>query len=78
MVEKIFVLKPVKDSKCRFLSFASEKFYVMDLGLDRVYIIDPSGKIDVVGKTGVADDCFNDPAGTVVDDYGNFIIADSR
>ena len=37
-----------------------------------------SGKIDVVGKTGVADDCFNDPAGTVVDDYGNFIIADSR
>ena len=78
LVEKIFVLKPVKDSKCRFLSFASEKFYVTDLGLDRVYIIDPSGKIDVVGKTGVADDCFNDPAGTVVDDYGNFIIADSR
>ena len=30
----------MKDSKCRFLSFANERFYVTDLGLNRVYVID--------------------------------------
>ena len=31
-----------------------------------------------VGKPGPRDDCFNDPAGTAVDDFGNFIVADSK
>ena len=32
----------------------------------------------VVGKEGPGNDCFNDPAGTAVDDVGNVIIADSK
>ena len=31
-----------------------------------------------MGKKGKGDDQFDDAAGTVVDDFGNFIVADSR
>ncbi|XP_023330439.1 uncharacterized protein LOC111702881 isoform X2 [Eurytemora carolleeae] len=69
----------IGNSKCRFLSSRNGRFYVTDLGLNRVYIIEEiSERMYCVGKPGPRDDCFNDPAGTAVDDFGNFIVADSK
>jgi len=65
-------------SKCRFLTFKSNKFFITDLGLNKVYVLSECGQFDVCGMSGIYDHCFNDPAAVVVDDFGNLIIADSR
>ena len=69
-------------SMCRFLTFKNKKFYITDLGLDRVYILEEAedGNYDLrcFGDTGNAKGQFNDPAGVVVDNFGNMIVADSK
>jgi len=79
-------------SKCRFLSYRAGTYYVTDLGQDKIYLINQTeavtfdadetinrtGKMTTFGRPGTSADCFNDPAGTAVDDFGNIIIADSK
>lgn len=66
-------------SKCRFINFHQGNVYIVDLGLDCVYILDTNGnQADSFGSSGTGPGKFNDPAGLVVDDVGNMIVADSR
>ena len=69
-----------RESKCRFLTFSKGKLYITDLGLDQVYILDPNNleSFRKFGSSGAGDGQFNDPAGVVVDDVGNILVADSR
>merc|ERR1712059_4769 len=73
------VIKDKKASKCRFLTFSKDKLYITDLGLDCVYTLDPrNGSAKVFGKSGTGPSCFSDPAGLVVDEVGNTVVADSK
>ena len=59
----------------RFLTYHGGKFYITDLGRDRIYILESKEKDDnpgvqVLGETGKRDGQFRDPAGLVVDDLG--------
>jgi len=67
-------------SKCRFLTYQQDKFYITDLGLDCVYILDPENinSKQVVGVSGSGPGELSDPAGLVVDIAGNIIVADSK
>lgn len=67
-------------SMCRFLTHSRGRLYVVDLGLDRVYVLDCStGElIKKFGASGKGPGCFNDPAGLGVDGQGNMVVADSR
>ena len=69
-----------RESKCRFLTFSKGKLYITDLGLDQVYILDPNNleSFRKFGSSGAGDGQFNDPAGVVVDDVGNILVADSK
>ena len=52
---------------------------ITDLGLDRIYILDPVTKgVTVFGEPGSGPGCFSDPAGLAVDSVGNMLVADSR
>eukprot|EP00092_Neocalanus_flemingeri_P020008 GFUD01021668.1.p1 GENE.GFUD01021668.1~~GFUD01021668.1.p1 ORF type:complete len:656 (+),score=243.87 GFUD01021668.1:86-2053(+) len=66
-------------SKCRFLTYELGKLYITDLGLDCVYVLDPTTiSVKVFGSTGSGPGQVSDPAGLVVDTMGNIIVADSR
>eukprot|EP00092_Neocalanus_flemingeri_P024192 GFUD01026239.1.p1 GENE.GFUD01026239.1~~GFUD01026239.1.p1 ORF type:complete len:658 (+),score=221.85 GFUD01026239.1:86-2059(+) len=66
-------------SKCRFLTYELGKLYITDLGLDCVYVLDPTTiSVKVFGSTGSGPGQVSDPAGLVVDTVGNIIVADSR
>jgi len=66
-------------SKCRFLTYQLGKLYITDLGLDCVYILDPSTvNTKVFGSSGSGPGQLSDPAGLVVDAVGNIIVADSK
>ena len=66
-------------SKCRFLHYANGRLYIVDLGLDCVYVLDPKkNTIKLFGASGRLPGQFNDPAGLAVDEKSNLIIADSR
>jgi len=77
--DRIIIPTTSQESKIRFLSYKQGLFYITDLGLDKLYIISESGEIRAeVGRTGRGLAEFDDPAGTAVDDQGNFIVADSK
>ena len=57
------------------MTYHGGKFYITDLGRDRIYILESKEKDDnpgvqVLGETGKRDGQFRDPAGLVVDDLG--------
>ena len=50
-----------------------------DLGSDKIYIVDEkNGDARAFGQTGRGAGQFSDPAGLVVDNTGNMMVADSR
>ena len=77
------IIKDRSKSKCRFLTVSKKKIYVTDLGLDLIYILEVGEGRSVVdrrvfGGHGSGSECFRDPAGVIVDQVGNMVIADSR
>jgi len=69
------------ESKCRFLTYHNGAGVVVDLGLDKIYVLENvNGKFTpwVFGDSGSGPGQFNDPAGVVCDELGNMIIADSK
>jgi len=66
-------------SKCRFLNYRHHTIYIVDLGLDNIYKLTVRGdpEASIIGRTGSGPGQLKDPAGLVVDLYGNFIVADS-
>jgi len=77
---KSLIGERVRESKCRFLTFAEGLLYVTDLGLDRVYVLDPNNpqQSRMFGSSGQRNGEFSDPAGLDVDQVGNIVVADSR
>ena len=69
-----------RQSKCRYLTFSMGQLYISDLGLDKVYILDPNNleSFKRFGASGAGDGQFNEPAGIAVDDVGNILVADYR
>ena len=69
-----------RESKCRYLTFSKGKLYISDLGLDKVYILDPNNfeSNRKFGSSGAGDGQFNEPAGVAVDDVGNILVADYK
>ena len=66
-------------SACRFLSYHNKKLYVVDLGLDCVFILNKDGtESELFGSRGNKGGEFRDPAGLVVDDIGTMMVVDSR
>lgn len=67
-------------SKCRFLAHCQGRLYVVDLGLNRVYVVD-AASLELLlefGGTGTGPGCFQDAAGLGVDGAGNVVVADSK
>jgi len=77
-IELADIIDDPEQSKCRFLNCDGNKVYVVDLGLNQIYVM-TLGRQSVrkFGKAGKAIGEFRDPAGLVVDSYGNMIIADA-
>lgn len=77
-IELVDVIENARQSKCRFLHCDGSKVYVVDLGLDQVYVL-TLGETAVrkFGKKGKGPGEFSEPAGLVTDSYGNMIIADA-
>ncbi|XP_059090552.1 tripartite motif-containing protein 2-like [Tigriopus californicus] len=66
-------------SKCRFLHCRGSKIYVVDLGLDQVYVLDSLKTwVRKFGSSGKFFGQFADPAGLVTDRKGVTMVADSR
>ena len=66
-------------SLCRFLTYKKGKFYITDLGLDKIYVVDEkTGNARAFGESGRGVGQFSDPAGLVVDNQGNMMVADSK
>ena len=66
-------------SKLRFLSYNFGKFYVTDLGRNKIYIVDEkTHEVRVLGGTCQGPDTFNQPAGVAADAFGNLLVADSK
>jgi len=82
MVKRIELDAVIRDrsgSKCRFLAYKQAKFYIADLGLDCVYVLDSvTNKTQVLGCSGAQPGQLSDPAGLGVDRAGNVIVADSK
>ena len=67
-------------SMCRFLGYCKNNLFVVDMGLHCIYsLAEEEGKqnLTAFGDRGDQVDQLKDPAGIVVDDYGNSIVADS-
>jgi hypothetical protein len=68
-------------SACRFFTYAKEKLYVVDMGLDCVYVLflkDGEEQADAFGSTGSQAGQFRDPAGLAVDGAGTMMVVDSK
>merc|ERR1712096_537339 len=66
-------------SACRFLSYHNQMLYVVDMGLDCVFILNKDGtESEMFGSRGNKGGEFRDPAGLVVDDIGTMMVVDSR
>ena len=80
--ENIDITDIIRDrgrSMCRFLTYKNGKFYITDLGSDKIYIVDEkTGDAKAFGGSGSGAGQFSDPAGLVVDHQGNMMVADSR
>ena len=93
-LELVDILEDSRRSKCRFLTWGGGRLLITDLGLDKVYMLDPATKgVTVFGSSGsgpgrwvsgpscdprVCSRRLSDPAGLVVDTRGNMLVADSR
>lgn len=77
-IELVDIIDDAKLSKCRFLQCDGRKVYVVDLGLNQIYVL-TLGKqlVRKFGKLGRNLGEFRDPAGIAVDSFGNMIIADA-
>ena len=80
--ENIDITDIIRDrgrSMCRFLTYKNGKFYITDLGSDKIYIVDEkTGDARAFGRSGSGAGQFSDPAGLVVDHQGNMMVADSK
>eukprot|EP00092_Neocalanus_flemingeri_P065635 GFUD01079851.1.p1 GENE.GFUD01079851.1~~GFUD01079851.1.p1 ORF type:complete len:165 (-),score=45.11 GFUD01079851.1:34-528(-) len=66
-------------SACRFLSYHNQMLYVVDMGLDCVFVLNKDGtESEMFGSRGNRGGEFRDPAGLVVDDMGTMMVVDSR
>ena len=68
-------------SACRFLTYNKEKLYVVDMGLDCVYVLSLKNgdkQAEMFGSTGDQDGQFRSPAGLIVDSSGTMIVVDSN
>ena len=66
-------------SACRVLNYRNKKLYVVDHGLDCIFILNEDGtESELVGNRGTKEGEFRDPTGLVVDDCGTMMVADSR
>ena len=63
-------------SKCRHLGFSKDKIFLVDTGLNRVYVITESGA-DMFGGHGDKLGRFNSPSELALDDHGNSIVVDT-
>jgi len=64
---------------CRFLTYKEGRFYVTDLGMDKIYVVDENtGDARAFGQSGRGPGQFSDPAGLVADSQGNMMVADSK
>lgn len=81
VIEKIELVDIIVDkdkSACRFLQCNGRKIYVVDLGLNLVYVLSVgTPNVKSFGKTGKLSSQWQDPAGIAVDSFGNMIIADA-
>jgi len=77
-IELVDIIDDKEQSKCRFLACDGNKVYVVDLGLNQIYVMTLGREtVRKFGKPGKAIGEFKDPAGIVVDSFGNMIIADA-
>ena len=64
------------------MTYYGGKFYITDLGRDLIIILESKGhddnRVKVFGGSGTGPGKFWDPAGLVVDDVGQCLVADSR
>ena len=66
-------------SACRSLAYRNKKLYVVDLGLDCVFILNKDGtESELFGSRGNKEGEFRDPSGLLVDDFGTMVVVDSR
>jgi len=66
-------------SFCKSLAFRNKKLYVVDHGLDCIFILSKDGtESEMFGRRGNNGGEFRDPAGLVVDDDGTMMVVDSR
>jgi len=66
-------------SACRFLTHSNKRLYVVDHGLDCIFILNEDGtESELFGSRGTKGGEFRDPAGLVVDECGTMMVADSR
>jgi len=81
VIEKIELEDIIEDkskSACRYLHCNGRKIYVVDLGLDLVYVLSVgSPNVKAFGKSGRFSGQWQDPAGIAVDTAENMIIADA-
>jgi len=85
VVKRVELIDIVGDGKaksaCRFLACVNRKLYIVDMGLDCVYVLfqkDGEEQADVFGSSGSSCGQFKDPAGLVVDKDDTLIIVDSK
>jgi len=78
-IELADIIQDKKNSKCRFLHCSGSRLYIVDLGLNCVYILSLKDNTSVrkFGTSGKSDGQFRDPAGLVSDSIGNVILADA-
>jgi len=78
-IELVDIVQDKTKSKCRFLNYFQGTVYIVDLGLDCIYTLNTDGNhAEMFGSSGTGSGQFQDPAGLVLDDNGNIIVADSR
>ena len=66
-------------SACKYLGYWKSELYVIDHGLDCIFILDKSGtESRIFGKRGVKEGEFRDPTGIIIDDCGTMMILDNR
>ena len=79
VLDDVVRVEDLRRSKCRFLTYSEGLFYVTDLGMDQIYVLDSNAKlVRKFGNTGDGPGQFNDPAGLGVDGEGNVVVADSK
>ena len=73
-----FVIGDTTRSKCRFLTFRHGRLYISDLGLDKIYILNPrTEEVELVeAKDRVEEE--QSWSGLEVDSLGNILLADYK